>query len=139
MLASGEWLVPELNAQVRLQKPPLAYWAAAASYRALGRVNETAARLPSALCALATVLLAAVLAGRLFGPRAGFLAGAMLATTRIFFQQARRAETDVPLALFVTLALLAFDRGFREGRAAWRMIFFLAMGLVSWRREFPAW
>ena len=25
MLASGRWLVPELNARVRLQKPPLAY------------------------------------------------------------------------------------------------------------------
>ncbi len=129
MLTSGEWLVPELNARVRLQKPPLAYWAVAASYRALGRVNETAARLPSALCALATVLLTAALAGRFFGPRAGFLAGAMLATTRIFLQQARRAETDVPLTLFVTLALFAFDRGFREGRAAWRVIFFIAMGL----------
>ncbi len=129
MLVSGEWIVPELNARVRLQKPPLAYWAVGTSYRVLGRVNETAARLPSALCALATVLLAAALAGRLFGPRAGFLAGAMLATTRIFLQQARRAETDVPLTLFVTLALYAFERGFREGRAAWRAVFFLAMGL----------
>ncbi len=129
MLASGEWLVPELNAQVRLQKPPLAYWAVAVSYRALGRVDETAARLPAALGALATVMLAAGLAARLFGPRAGILAGAMLATTRIFLQQARRAETDAPLTLFIMLALFAFDRGFRERRAAWRVVFFLAMGL----------
>ena len=47
MLVSGDWLVPELNARVRLQKPPIPYWAVAASYRALDRVNERAARLPS--------------------------------------------------------------------------------------------
>jgi len=137
MLASGRWLVPELNARVRLQKPPLAYWAVASSYRALGRIDETSARIPSAFCALATVLLASVLAGRLFGPGAGFLAGVMLATTRIFLQQARRAETDVPLTLFVTLAILAFDRGFREGRAPWRAVFFLAMGLAFMTKGVP--
>ena len=49
MLASGDWLLPRLNGELRLQKPPLAYWLTAASYRASGRVDEFTARLPAAL------------------------------------------------------------------------------------------
>ena len=137
MLDSGEWLVPELNAQVRLQKPPLLYWTVAGAYMLRGRVDEATARIPTALCAIAAVLLAATLAGRLFGPRAGFLAGAFLATTRVFLQEGRRAEADVPMTLFVILAMLAFDRGFREGRAMGKALFFGAMGFAFMTKGVP--
>jgi 4-amino-4-deoxy-L-arabinose transferase-like glycosyltransferase len=137
MRESGKWLVPELNARLRLQKPPLPYWAVAASYGFIGRVDERSARLPSALCAIAAVLLTAFLAGRLFGPRAGLLAGACLATTRIFLQQGRRAEADVPLALFVILAMVGFELGWREDRRTARWIFFAAMGVAFMTKGVP--
>jgi 4-amino-4-deoxy-L-arabinose transferase-like glycosyltransferase len=137
MRVSGDWLVPELNANVRLQKPPIAYWAVASVYAIGDRVSEAAARLPSALAALACILLTASLAGTLFGPRAGFLAGAFLATTRIFLQQGRRAETDVPLALCVVLALFAFERGFGRGRASWKAVFFAALGVGFMTKGVP--
>ncbi len=137
MRESGKWLVPELNARVRLQKPPLPYWAVAASYGFVGRVDERAARIPSALCAIAAVLLTAFLAGRLFGPRAALLAGACLATTRIFLQQGRRAEADVPLALFVILAMAGFELGWREDRRTGRWLFFAAMGVAFMTKGVP--
>ncbi|OGP84815.1 MAG: hypothetical protein A2Y95_07720 [Deltaproteobacteria bacterium RBG_13_65_10] len=137
MHVSGKWLVPELNARVRLQKPPLPYWGVAASYGLLGRVNEVSARIPSALCAIAAVVLTAFLAGRLFGPRAGLLAGACLATTRIFLQQGRRAEADVPMALFVILAMVGLALGWREDRRAGRFLFFAAMGIAFMTKGVP--
>jgi 4-amino-4-deoxy-L-arabinose transferase-like glycosyltransferase len=116
MRVSGNWLVPELNARVRLRKPPLPYWAVLGSYGLFGRVNELAVRFPTALCALAGVLLTAVFSARHFGARAGVFSGMILATTPLFIHQGRRAEADVPITLFIIAALLAFDRGFREGR-----------------------
>ena len=53
------------NGQPRTAKPALLYWLQVASYRRLG-VTEFAARLPSALAALATVLLTYELGRRAF-------------------------------------------------------------------------
>ena len=44
MVRSGDWLVPRFNGQERLVKPPLVYWAIAASFRAAGRAEEGPAR-----------------------------------------------------------------------------------------------
>jgi 4-amino-4-deoxy-L-arabinose transferase-like glycosyltransferase len=130
MRVSGNWLVPELNARVRLRKPPLPYWAVLGSYGLFGRVNEFSVRFPTALCALAGVLLTAVFSARHFGARAGVFSGMILATTPLFIHQGRRAEADVPITLFIIAALLAFDRGFREGRAGWKAALKGVPGLV---------
>jgi 4-amino-4-deoxy-L-arabinose transferase-like glycosyltransferase len=137
MLVSGDLVVPHLNGMVRLNKPPVVYWASLGSYKLLGRVSELAARLPVALCAIAGIFLTAALGARLFGARAGFIAGAVLATIPLYLSQGRRAETDVPLTLFVTLALYAFERGFRERATAWKWLFFAAMGLAFMCKGVP--
>jgi 4-amino-4-deoxy-L-arabinose transferase-like glycosyltransferase len=49
-----QWMIPRLNGQVRLQKPPLAYWVAAGSIKVLG-VNDFAGRLPFALAGWLTI------------------------------------------------------------------------------------
>src|SRR6187551_2244696 len=56
MLASGDYVVPHLNGELRLQKPPLPYWTTAASYTLLG-VNERAARIPSIIFSALTAWL----------------------------------------------------------------------------------
>ena len=55
MLASGDWLTPHYNYDVRFQKPILLYWLVAASYRVLG-VTEAAARTFPALSGFALSL-----------------------------------------------------------------------------------
>src|SRR5207237_5620389 len=57
MLARGDWVVPVFNGELRTHKPVLLYWCIMASYGALG-VTEFAARLPSALCAIGSVVCA---------------------------------------------------------------------------------
>ena len=54
MVETGDYLSPRLNGLLFLDKPPLMYWVTAGSFRLFG-VNEFAARVPLALCALACV------------------------------------------------------------------------------------
>lgn len=104
-------VVLRLNGEVYTQKPPLYYWLAAAVGAARGRVDEVAARLPSAAAGVLVVALTAALGRSLLGSRrAGLIAAAVLLTMPRFVHQARRAQLDVLLALFETLALAAYSR-----------------------------
>ena len=59
MLKSGEWILPEMEGQPYVRKPPLINWAVAASISAMGRVSEFSVRLPSALSVLGLALAGA--------------------------------------------------------------------------------
>src|SRR5215212_10913130 len=51
-----DWMIPHLNGQLRLEKPPLAYWLAAWAFK-VGGVSETAGRVPFALAGWLTLLI----------------------------------------------------------------------------------
>src|ERR1035437_1692152 len=55
ILERGDLITPTLNYVHYFEKPPLLYWINALSLKLFG-MNEFAARLPSALCGLLTVL-----------------------------------------------------------------------------------
>src|SRR5476651_2591764 len=78
MLESGDWVIPHLNGLDYIEKPPLQYWATALSYRVLG-TNAFAARLYTALTALATITLVWLAARRLWSPETAWRAAAVLA------------------------------------------------------------
>ena len=75
-----------------------------------GGVDETVARLPSAMAATMLVLGVAVAATRYYGAGIGVLAGAVQATTAWAVLRGRLAEADMLLACLVTWAIVAFDR-----------------------------
>jgi 4-amino-4-deoxy-L-arabinose transferase-like glycosyltransferase len=104
MLDSGNWLVPTFNYQLRDHKPPLLYWLQIAAYQWFG-VNEFAARLPSALAAVAAVLLTYELGRRMFGRAVGLLAGLILASAGMFCAAAHFANPD---SLLNALTLATF-------------------------------
>src|SRR5260370_31791209 len=54
MLETGDWISPQLNYVLFLNKPPLSYWMIALCDRVLG-VHEFAARMPTALAAVVIV------------------------------------------------------------------------------------
>ena len=56
MIQRGDYVVPYFNNQLRLDKPPLAYWAQVASYRIFGE-SDFSARFPSAVAAALTALV----------------------------------------------------------------------------------
>ncbi|HWE35168.1 MAG TPA: glycosyltransferase family 39 protein [Isosphaeraceae bacterium] len=109
LLARGDWLVPTLDGRPWLEKPPLATWLIALTGLAFGRVDEVAARVPSAVAAVGLALGVATLAARRFGARIGRLAGLVQATTAWCVLRGRLAEVDLELAALVTWALVAFD------------------------------
>jgi 4-amino-4-deoxy-L-arabinose transferase-like glycosyltransferase len=110
MLDSGNWVYPRIGGLPWLEKPPLPWWLVAVLGRCTGGVNETIARLPSALAAMALVLGVAILATRHYGAYIGLLAGAIQATTAWTVIRGRLAEADILLACLITWALLSFDQ-----------------------------
>jgi 4-amino-4-deoxy-L-arabinose transferase-like glycosyltransferase len=112
MYATGDWVTPRVNGGPFFEKPPLHYWLAAASFRAFG-VSPFAARLPAALMGLLAVVLTVAVGARVWGRRAGILAGLALATSLQVVLIARMGIMDVPLTCLVTLALLVYARWVR--------------------------
>jgi 4-amino-4-deoxy-L-arabinose transferase-like glycosyltransferase len=116
MLESQDYVVPRFNGQLRVDKPALLYWAQVAAYRLFG-VNEFAARLPSALAALLTLLLTYELGRRLFSTTTGLLGGLVLASATMFCVSAHFANPDSLLVAATVLTLGFFWVGFaRKGR-----------------------
>jgi 4-amino-4-deoxy-L-arabinose transferase-like glycosyltransferase len=109
MLSGGDWVIPHLNGLAYVEKPPLQYWATALSLRVVGQ-SEFGARLYTALCALAAVLIVALTANRLWGAAAGWRAGALLASMLLFLVMGQLLTLDMSLTWYMTLALVGFLR-----------------------------
>jgi 4-amino-4-deoxy-L-arabinose transferase-like glycosyltransferase len=113
MLATGDWLLPRLNGLVYIEKPPLQYWVGALSLALFG-YSEWAARLYAALSGIATVLVTAWLARRLWGAQAAWRSGIMLASSLYLMLMSHQLTLDMSLTLFTTLTLAAFCMAQRE-------------------------
>jgi len=114
MWAGGDWVVPTFNGRLRVEKPALVNWLHLAGFAAAG-VNETGARLGSALLTLGTCLLTWRIAGLLFRADVALWAGVAMATSLWTGIAGRAATPDAPLAFFTTLALWVFVRGTATG------------------------
>lgn len=129
MAESGDFVTPRLNYVKYFEKPPLLYWANAVNFAVFGQ-NEFAARLFPALCALAGAAAAAAFGASLYGRRAGFIAGAVTATSLLYFAIGTINITDMPLTFFLTLAFASFYTARTSGRKRWYLLFYLASALA---------
>jgi 4-amino-4-deoxy-L-arabinose transferase-like glycosyltransferase len=130
MLARGEWVVPYLQDEPYLDKPPLMYWLVMVSYSLCG-VHDWAARLVPALAVHACVLLIYLLGRRSLGARGAFWGALLLALMPGFLGMGRLLLLDGLLALWVTLGLLAALEAVRgpELRRGWWALSAAACGL----------
>lgn len=107
MLRNGDWINPHRHHEVgHWTKPPLTYWAIAASVAAFGR-NAWAARLPSALAYLLCVAMVWRIARRLL-PGRETLAATIYATMLLTVAAAQMITTDYVLAAATTLTMWAY-------------------------------
>jgi 4-amino-4-deoxy-L-arabinose transferase-like glycosyltransferase len=103
MIERGNYIVPYFNNQLRLDKPPLAYWAQVAGYH-IFRENDFAARFPSAIAAALTALSILVWGRRIGGEKLGCWAAIIFTLSLQTFVHAKAAVADMWLVLFMTLA-----------------------------------
>jgi 4-amino-4-deoxy-L-arabinose transferase-like glycosyltransferase len=108
MVARHDWITLHANGIRYLEKAPLLYWSMAASFTVFG--PETwAARLPTALAALALFLVVYFSGRRWFGSdMAGFYAALVLLTSFGVFLFTRILIPDVMVCLWLSVAMLLF-------------------------------
>src|ERR1051326_4024176 len=103
MIQRGDYVVPYFNNQLRLDKPPLTYWAQTVSYRMFGQ-NDFAARLPSAVAAALLAITIPVRGLRLGEKRVGGRAAVIFTLCLPDFIHAQAALAGMWLAVFVRSA-----------------------------------
>ncbi|QDV47562.1 Undecaprenyl phosphate-alpha-4-amino-4-deoxy-L-arabinose arabinosyl transferase [Stieleria neptunia] len=130
MIDSRDWVTPTLDGKAYLDKPPLMYWLTALSFQLFG-TTETAARLPSMLSALATILFVFGWGSRVLGRRSAWLGAMSLSLCGGFVLSGRFLILDSLLTLFTTLCLLSgyiAVRGHRR-RPVWWIVSGVACAL----------
>ena len=132
MFASGDYISTRLCGCLWFEKPALLYWMSAAGYHLLG-VSELAARVPTAMTALASVVLLYLALIRIGNQGLALAATIVLATSGIFVAYARVSTPDMILTATMTAALLAAflaTRSDGRARSIYWALSFAAMGLA---------
>lgn len=130
ILENGSWLLPTLNGEIRIAKPPLPTWITAVAMEAAGTdLNLSVNRTPSGICALLFVLFAFLLARR-FSSAPGYALTTilMLSTSFLFISSARENEWGIYACTAMAGALWSLTVALRrEGR---NHAFFLLFSLL---------
>ena len=111
MSVRGDHPVPALQDSPRPVVPPLIFWAINAGAKLTGGVNEWSARLPSALSAIAALLLIMRLGTVLYDRRTGILGALVFATSVQTLLSGRWASIHMTLNLFILGAILLLHEG----------------------------
>jgi 4-amino-4-deoxy-L-arabinose transferase-like glycosyltransferase len=107
MVLSGDWVTLRVNNVRYLEKAPLPYWIAAASFRVFG-FNTFAVHLPQALAVLLLMLLGYRWARQSFGERTALYTGLGVLTSTGVFLFTRVFIPDVLLSLLLATTLYFF-------------------------------
>ena len=111
MLVTGDWWNVRFNGGLNFQYPPLFIWLDALSMRVLG-ITDFAAKFPSAVLSLGTVLLVFLIVRRLSDDFwLPICAAWVLMLSQYFMKYSLHAMTDVPFTFFVTLSIYLYLRG----------------------------
>ena len=125
-----DYVVPHLNYVRYFEKPPLLYWATAASFKVFG-TNEWAFRFPNALCAFLCVIFLYFFIRRWFNEHMAFLSSVILITSFSFLAMARIVTTDMLFTLWLFLSLLLFYEYYREKKPLFIYLFYVAIATAT--------
>lgn len=134
MAATGDWITPRLNGLKYFEKPPLQYWATAASYSLFG-VSEWTARLWTVGLGFLCLPMVFGWTARLYGRGAGFAAVAALAVSPYFELIAHLNLLDAGFAFWLAGAVFAFTLGQSSPQGSpserrWMLLAWLAAALA---------
>ncbi|MEL4897763.1 ArnT family glycosyltransferase [Crocosphaera sp. Alani8] len=124
MTVTGDWITPYWNGETRFDKPPLTYWLVGLFFQLFG-VNEWAARIPSALAAIAVVILGFYTLKKFGFSRANensqtptklwfsaWIGAGIIALNPFWIAWGRTGVSDMFLSSGIALALLSFFLGY---------------------------
>jgi 4-amino-4-deoxy-L-arabinose transferase-like glycosyltransferase len=123
------WLIPTLNGEVRIAKPPLPTWLTSLAVLWSGSDDNLAAmRFPAGLAALWMVLFVYGISFRLTDdPKAPFLSASVLASAAFLMFMGRNAAWDIFCHMFMAAAIWALLMGW--GKTKGSVGFFILAGV----------
>lgn len=104
MLQTKEFIRLYLDGRIFWDKPPLYFWIEYFSFKALGRIDEFAVRLPSVLCALASIGAIFYSARKAVSVKFALITALILATSVEFVIFAKVSILDMLLAFCITIS-----------------------------------
>lgn len=134
MFATGDWITTRLNGIKYFEKPPLQAWMNALTFTVFG-LGDWQARLWTGLCGIIGVLMTAW-AGRLvFGARAGWYSGLVLASSLFWLVSGQINSLDMSLSGMTTICLTSLliaqrDDASARARRNWMLACWAGMALA---------
>lgn len=118
ILENGSWLLPTMNGELRIAKPPLPTWVTALAMMGAGTdANLTVNRIPAGLCAAMLALFVFLLVKRVTGDTAfAITAMLILATGYLFMWSARKNSWDIYPHVAMAGAIWAMLEAFMRTR-----------------------
>ncbi|NDC53463.1 MAG: phospholipid carrier-dependent glycosyltransferase [Planctomycetia bacterium] len=117
MLDTGDWVVPEYNDALAVDKPVLMHWCMAACFGLFG-TSEIAARLPAAAATLLAALALLRAGTRWFSPLAGVLAALAYVGCLLVAVESHAATPDAILTALTTWATVLGAEAWLPGAGA---------------------
>jgi len=140
MVQRGDYLVPYFNGSYRFQKPPLAYWMTALSYKITGVINEISVRLFGVLFSLGSLVVIYFWGRQQLSSYYGCCVAAVLVSSFIPIKLFRSGETDSLLLFFIIVAaFFAYRLVYHKQPGRWTATaFYGVMGLGMLAKGPPA-
>jgi len=110
MYRTGDWLIPRLYGEPILTKPPMFYWAIAATGTIFGEVMTWSSRLPAALAGMVSVLIVYFTIKRYTDATTALIAALALPCSIMWLEKASSSEIDTMLVMWVLGAWACFLR-----------------------------
>lgn len=129
MLAQHEWLVPTFNGELRLQKPPLAYWLAMVGYQLGGDTNEWSLRFLTALVSAGGLGLLFRWIYRAADAESASFTVLCLTSAMIPLKMMRVAETDPLLMVSIIGGCFCAYQLISDAGHRWVLGLYTAMGI----------
>ncbi|MGH7948159.1 MAG: ArnT family glycosyltransferase, partial [Candidatus Binataceae bacterium] len=129
-IVNGGGVILPMRAGIEVpSKPLLMHWTAAIASVAAGGLSERIVRFPSALFAVAGILVCYLYVRLLFDPTAALIAALVLGTSVQYLQAGTAARVDMALAFFMEVAFFEFLL-IAEGLTSRRLLLYLAIALA---------
>lgn len=129
MNATGNYVTPHIKHTIYLEKPPLAYWMTAISFKILGE-NDFSARLFTGLCAWGCILLTFFIGRHFRDEKTGLYAAAVLSISVFSFVLGRINILDMPLTFFLCLSIWMGYLFLTTGKQRYLYLTYLSCGLA---------